>query len=315
MVSGGSVPGLPFQPAYTLYRTEPSALPVLIAVPHAGRAYPSDVLDDLRESKTASMRLEDRYVDRVAQGVARLTGADLLLAHAPRAMLDLNRAPDDVDWGMVERTADIGGDDKGLLPARGLLSPRARSGLGLIPRRLPGIGELWRRRHAPEEVRARIASIHEPYHAVLAQRLEMIRARWGAALLMDFHSMPPLAMRGGLGAPEIVIGDRFGASCHGSLIATTFAYLGQVGREASHNRPYAGGYVLDRHAAPRKGIHAIQIEIDRSRYLDSDLHEPGPGLPALVDDLTQLVRVLAGQVAELAGAQGNRPEDWPQAAQ
>lgn len=310
VIEGGAVPGAFGQPAFTLYRSEPSPLPVLIAVPHAGRAYPHSLLKDLRHGEEASLRLEDRFIDLAGRAVARATGADLLVAHAPRAMIDLNRAPEDVDWGMVER--DSGGEGPGGC-GRGSLSPRARSGLGLIPRRLPGIGELWRRRYRRAEVEARIESVHAPYHEALGARLEEIRARWGAVLLVDLHSMPPLSVRPGLVAPQIVIGDRFGASCHGAVIATTFAHLAALGREASHNRPYAGGYVLDRHASPRKGVHALQLEVDRSCYLDGDLREPGKGLAGLVDDLVELVRAQASAVMELARPQGD--DGWALAAQ
>ncbi|MCJ2182605.1 N-formylglutamate amidohydrolase [Novosphingobium sp. 1949] len=306
--SGGSIPGAPGQPAFTMTVREPSALPILIAVPHAGRAYPGAVLEDLRACAESSVRLEDRFVDLVGRGLARATGADLLVAHAPRAMIDLNRAPEDVDWGMVVR------EGRPLeAAARQGLSPRARSGLGLIPRRLPGVGELWRRRYEAHEVEARIEGIHAPYHAALAHRLEVLRARWGAALLIDLHSMPPLGARVGREPVQIVVGDRFGASCHGSVVGATFVQLARMGREASHNRPYAGGYGLDRHARPRDGVHAMQIEIDRTCYLDSHLREPGEGLEPLVEDLAGLVRSLAGVVAELADAR--RGGDWPLAAQ
>ncbi len=306
-VAGGEIPGSAGQPAFTLHIGEPSPLPVLVAVPHAGRNYPSGLLADLRCGESTSLRLEDRFVDLVGRGIARATGVDLLVAHAPRAMIDLNRAPDDVDWGMVER--DPAGD-----PAlRAHLSPRARSGLGLVPRRLPGVGELWRRSLSGSELQARIEGVHTPYHAALAERLEAIRARWGAVLLVDLHSMPPLSVRAGLVAPEIVIGDRFGASCHGSVVAATFAHLAVLRREAAHNRPYAGGYVLDRHAGVRRGVHALQIEIDRRCYLDAMLREPGKGFDRLVEELSGLVRVQAAAMAELS--RPREGDDWALAAQ
>lgn len=289
---GGSIPGEPGLPAFTLTRRDPSPVPVLIAVPHAGRAYPRTLLERMRHPGFASLRLEDRYVDRLAERVAAETGATLLVAHAPRAMIDLNRGHDDVDWEMFHR----GKPDR-----LGSYSPglRARSGLGLIPRRLPGLGELWKRRHDEAELSARIEQIHAPYHACLAETLEQLRERWGAALLIDLHSMPPLGFRGGVMAPEFVLGDRFGATCHGGLVGSCFTYFSEMRRGVAHNRPYAGGYVLDRHASPRAGIHALQLEIDRSSYLDSRLVDPGKGFAAIAHLLAGLVRRLAGDVAEL----------------
>lgn len=302
----GWIPGAPGIPAFTLFASEPSAIPVLIAVPHAGRAYSQALLNDLRHAESVAMRLEDRYVDRLAHGIARATGASLLVAHAPRAMIDLNRAPEDVDWEMFARSERPEGAPT--LPSR-----RARNGLGLIPRRLAGTGELWRRRLERADLTCRIEGIYTPYHATLASVLQSLRDRWGAALLIDLHSMPPLAARMGMAAAEVVVGDRFGAACHGSLIAAAFSQLAVSGREAAHNRPYAGGHVLDRHANPRGGIHAMQLEIDRSCYLDAGLVEPGPGMASMTEDLSALVRRLAGVVSDLG--QESSGKAWPLAAE
>jgi N-formylglutamate amidohydrolase len=307
---GGTIPGSGGIPAFALSGPAPSALPVLIAVPHAGRAYTGSVLDRMRNPGFAALRLEDRYVDRLGEGLAQATGASLLTAHAPRAMIDLNRAPDDIDWEMVAGRSQ--GDVGSYTPGR-----RARSGLGLIPRRLPGVGELWKRRHDEAELDQRIAGIHEPYHACLASELAALRRRWGAALLLDLHSMPSLPARGRQPGPEFVLGDRFGASCHGGLVGTAFSFFEEYGRSAAHNRPYAGGYVLERHAAPDRGLHALQLEIDRGSYLDSQLAEPGAGFAAMVSLLAELVRRLAAEVAVLgqAGAPPSAGDGWAEAAE
>jgi N-formylglutamate amidohydrolase len=184
-------------------------------------------------------------------------------------------------------------------PAAPLPGLRARSGLGLIPRRLPGLGELWKRRLDEGELTARIEQVHRPYHQCLAATLADLRERWGAALLIDLHSMPPLGWRGGQPAPEFVLGDRFGAACTGALVASSFAYFAEQRRPAAHNRPYAGGHVLERHADPDRAIHAMQLEIDRTSYLDARLAEPGAGFTAMAGLLAGLVRRLAAEVAEL----------------
>jgi N-formylglutamate amidohydrolase len=303
LTHGGAIPGGEGIPAYSLSLMEPSALPLLIAVPHAGRTYPDSLLERMRNPGFAALKLEDRYVDRLGQAVARQTGAALLVAHAPRAMIDLNRDTRDVDWDMFARGRpdSVGSYTPGM---------RARSGLGLIPRRIPGLGELWKRRHETDELSARIATIHAPYHECLSSALFGLRERWGAALLLDLHSMPPLGYRGGPPAPEFVVGDRFGAACHGALVGSCFSYFAEARRGVAHNSPYAGGYVLERHAAPEAGIHALQLEIDRSSYLDSRLAEPGEGFGEMVDLLCGLVRRLAGDVADLG-----RATNWANAAE
>ena len=303
---GGLIPGGEGIPAFSLDAPQPSAVPLLIAVPHAGRAYPGTLLERMRNPRFAALKLEDRYVDRLAVQIARATGAALLIAHAPRAMIDLNRATDDVDWDMFARGRPV--SVRSFPPGM-----RVRSGLGLIPRRLPGLGELWKRRHDEEDLAARIDLIHTPYHSCLAATLKLLRERWGAALLLDLHSMPPLGFRGGGPAPEFVLGDRFGASCHGSLVGAAFSYFAEVRRGAAHNRPYAGGYALERHAQPAEGLHALQLEVDRSSYLDARLAEPGEGFAEMADLLVGLVRRLAGEVAELG--QLRSTGDWANAAE
>jgi N-formylglutamate amidohydrolase len=273
--TGGDIRGLPAHPAFTLALADSVPLPVLLAAPHAGRAYPPDLVGQMRQHAAASLRLEDRWVDRIAEQVAAATGAAVLLAHAPRALIDLNRAPDDVDWEMI---ADGPAQQRGKMAA----GRRARSGLGLVPRRLPGFGELWRRRLSHKELEQRLDEVHRPYHATLAATLDTIRDRWGAALLLDLHSMPPLGPKRGHGAaPDFVVGDRFGASCAPVLSTVAADHLQRCGYRTAHNRPYAGGYVLDRHGAPGRGVHAVQVEICRAMYLDSQLAEPGPGFAAV----------------------------------
>lgn len=291
-ILGGAIPGtVPAQAAFVLTLPEPAPVPVLIAVPHAGRAYPAGFAEVMRNQAVASLRLEDRFADLLAEAVARETGAALLVAHAPRAMIDLNRAPDDIDWDMV-----AGGAPE--RRARFAAGRRARSGLGLVPRRLPGLGELWKRQMSGGELAARIEQVHRPYHVALANALEALRDRWDAALLLDLHSMPPLGPKSGTdAAPDFVVGDRFGASCDGGLSAIALDHFAAAGFRAAHNRPYAGGFVLDRHAAPARGVHALQVEVCRSTYLDAHLREPGPGLVAVARVLSGLVRRMAEELA------------------
>jgi N-formylglutamate amidohydrolase len=288
---GGAVPGAAGEPAFTLTLRDTLPVPVLLAVPHAGRVYPPSLLAGMRQPASATLRLEDRFVDLVAEAVARETGAALLVAHTPRAMIDLNRSPDDVDWEMIA-------GDSGERRARLTAGRRARSGLGLVPRRLPGMGELWKQRLPQAELAARIDQVHRPYHATLARVLEQLRDKWGAALLVDVHSMPPLGpKRGSEAAPDFVLGDRYGSSIDGALAAAAFDHFANAGRSAAHNRPYAGGYGLDRHAAPGRGLHALQIEICRAAYLDPMLSEPGPGTASVVRVLSGLVRRMAQELA------------------
>lgn len=297
--AGGSIPGTRGHPAFTLRRPSPAPIPILIAVPHAGRDYPASLTRRMRAPGEAALRLEDRMIDLVAEAVARETGACLLVAHAPRAMIDLNRDADDVDWDMIAEAAPLNA-------ARHAAGRRARSGLGLVPRRLSGLGELWRKRLTRQELGERIDLVHRPYHAALSQTLESLRDRWGSALLIDLHSMPPLGPKSGPDpAADFVLGDRFGASCEAPLMRVALNHFERAGRIAAHNRPYAGGYVLDCHGAPTRGLNAMQVEVCREIYLDEAQCEPGAGLQSTICIIAALVRRLAD---ELAGRQNALPQ-------
>lgn len=287
-------------PAFALSVPDTLPVPILIAVPHAGRSYPAEITGAMRDPAWGAARLEDRFADRLGEAVAAATGAALLVAHAPRAMIDLNRAPDDIDWSM------IAGASARRTP-HSLANRRARGGLGLVPRRLPGLGEVWKGRLPLAALDERIAGIHRPYHQAVAKTLERLRDRWGAALLIDLHSMPPLRQAGADGeGADFVLGDRFGSSCAAALSAHALRHMAAAGRRMAHNRPYSGGYGLDHHAAPRRGVHALQIEVCRASYLDARLDQPGPRLAAVARTLAGLVRSLAHEVAVLGNPEAHR---------
>ena len=308
-LTGGRVSPVSGDPAFTLDVPDELPLPVLIAVPHAGRAYPAELVARMRAPELCQLRLEDRHVDHLGAAVAEATGAALLTAHAPRAMLDLNRADSDIDWEMIDgpRLAPLmGAGASGSRAGQGggmAANHRARSGLGLIPRRMPGYGEIWRSRLPRAELDRRIAEVHQPYHTALERQLRHIRSIWGAALLIDLHSMPPLPQReSGAPVPVMVVGDRFGAACHHALASCALGFFAGEGVEAAHNRPYSGGYVLDRHGDPSSGIHAMQIEVCRSLYLDDDFAQLTSGASAIAALLTQLVMALGRETAALGQA-------------
>lgn len=292
---GGHIPGTSKYAAFSWDEGCGPEIPVLISAPHGGRAYSSTLRDSMRYADESALKLEDRYVDQLAEAVAKVTGAAVLVAHAPRAMIDLNRSIEDFDATML--AGAVANHVR-----RSSQSPRARSGLGLIPRRLAGIGELWSQPISAAEVNDRIEMIHRPYHAQLGSMLDQMKDRWGAVLLLDLHSMPPLGVKhGAYAAPDFVIGDRFGASCDPQLSARALSYLSSDGWLVAHNRPYSGGYVLDCHAAPRGGLHGFQLEICRTTYLNGEMKEVSTHAEAVISSVAKLVRALVDEVIGLGG--------------
>ncbi len=309
---GGTIPGTR-QPAFALVTPKAPALPVILAAPHGGRTYPEALWAAMRHPVSSALALEDRLVDRLARESGARTGAAVLTAQAPRAMIDLNRAADEIDWTMVAEGAPGGaGADKenGVGANRAGASRRVRGGLGLVPRRVAGHGEIWRHPLAGAALDARIGQVHAPYHAALGQALAGYRDLFGAVLLLDIHSMPPLkAATTGQAAADYVIGDRFGAAASDRLSAIALRVLSPQARPGqeglaqagpcAHNRPYAGGYVLERHADPAGGIHAMQLEISRDLYLDSAYNDAGAGWGGVVDAIVALTRALGEETQRI----------------
>jgi N-formylglutamate amidohydrolase len=256
------------QPTFVRLGPPGPSRPVLLAVPHAGRDYPDALLANALVSRSRLEGLEDRHADAlIAAAIA--AGTVALVACRPRSWLDLNRDEREIDPATVTPPP----------PAHRLIqSAKLRGGLGLIPRRMPGASELWRAPLPASELDARIAGHHRPFHAAIADELASARARHGAAMLIDLHSMPPVPNEAFGGAPQVVIGDRYGRSAPPFLVERVAAIVREFGLTPAHNAPYAGGYTLDRHARPARGIHAVQIEIDRTLYLAPDRRTPSFGV-------------------------------------
>jgi len=273
------------EPAFSIVGPAVPRSPVLLAVPHAGRNYPGWLLDQARVPLERLRALEDRHAEcLVDQAVTE--GATAIIARIARAAIDLNRDPREIDPAMID--GSIAGGPL-------LLSGKVRAGLGLFPRRLPAYGELWRRPMSVEEAAQRIAYAHEPYHRVIAERLKATRDIFGVAVLIDCHSMPPLPVRQAGGPVRLVIGDRFGAGATAAVVDVALAVIEGAGLRAARNHPYAGGYTIDRHGRPRQNVHAIQIEYDRSLYLDATLNAPTANL----EGCGELLATIAAEIGAL----------------
>jgi N-formylglutamate amidohydrolase len=248
-------------PSPTAIETRPAtALPVLLSVPHSGHDYGEALLDRARLGRASLERLEDPLVDKLVAGAIG-HGCGAVIMRAPRAMIDCNRAEDELDPRAI-----IG--RHGPAP-----TPRARAGLGIIPTRLAAIGDLWRAPIDEAEFERRLSLIHRPYHAAIDAGREALSQRCGDALLIDCHSMPPRPR----GEANVVIGDRHGSSAAPWLSDAAQGIAERLGFAVARNVPFAGGHIVARHGRPDAGFHALQIEVDRSTYCLRDSRTPGPG--------------------------------------
>jgi len=252
-------------------------LPVLLSVPHSGRDYPDWLVAMAASGRASLTSLEDPLVDRLAWRAIQ-HGAGAVIARTPRAAVDCNRAEDEVDPSVIDGAR------------RGRVTARARGGLGIIPARTQQHGYLWRRAVTPKQLDERLDQAHRPYHRAIEDQLSLLLDRFGCALLLDCHSMPPPPD----GIPPIVFGDCHGRSAEAWISDEAVAIAARHGFAAGLNDPFAGGHVVERHGAPTRGVHALQIELDRRCYLDASLSAPGEGF----DRAASLIEALAVGLGE-----------------
>lgn len=271
---------------YRILRPREQRLPVVMASPHSGRDYPESFVAASRLDANALRRSEDCFVDEIF-GPAVEMGAPLLTALFPRAYLDPNREPFEFDPGMFD----------GALPSYvNSRSPRVAAGLGTIARVVSNGEEIYRRRLRFAEAVERVDRCYYPYHAALRALIDQTRAAFGYCILIDCHSMPTIDLppeAAASGNLDMVLGDCFGSACDGGVTRAAEAVLAGLGYVVGRNAPYAGGYTTRHYGRPADGVHALQIELNRSLYMDEVALARRPYLDILAGHMCQLVSRLA----------------------
>ncbi|WP_423415286.1 N-formylglutamate amidohydrolase [Hyphomicrobium sp. B1] len=276
-----------FFPSYDVLSPRTQGVPFVFSSPHSGRLYPPEFLAISRLDPKTLRRSEDCFVDKLFRPVASL-GAPLISARFPRAYLDLNREPYELDPELVLEP----------LPAHAnTQSIRVAGGLGTVARIVADGEEIYPSRLRLENVLARIEQLYFPFHAELSRLVTQTRENFGYAVLIDCHSMPSTAMApGGAQRPDIVIGDRFGASADPRLTLLIRDEFQRRGFKVQLNRPYAGGYITEHHGRPGRGTHAIQLEINRGLYINELTFQENSGYQRLSDALIDIVSTMFREV-------------------
>ncbi len=277
-------------PAYTLEKPVEQLSPVVFCSPHSGRIYPKAFLESSRLDPHTLRKSEDCYVDELFKPVVAL-GAPLIAARFPRAYLDVNREPYELDPELFQ----------GRLPAfANTQSARVVGGLGTIARIVADTEEIYRERLPIGAAFQRIERLYRPFHGALAELLESTRKRFGMAVLIDCHSMPSASMgQPPGGRPHFVLGDRFGASCDAKLTRFIRDMLQRTGFDVQINRPYAGGFITEHYGSPARGVHALQLEINRALYLDETTLSKSKDFPKLTRTLSELAAHVFGALPML----------------
>ncbi len=261
---------------------------VIFASPHSGNVYPQAFRDASVLSAAQLRRNEDMFVDRLVSG-AVAAGAPLITARFPRCYVDVNRAPDDLPQGWSDGPIKE--------------NSHAQAGIGVVPTHIGECTPIYRRPPSRAEAHARIDQLYHPYHAALSDLIAQAQFRFGQALLVDFHSMPGFAPMGSR-RPDIVLGDRFGRSCHPETLSGLRQILQSEGLSVAVNYPYAGGYVTDHYGQPDTGIEVVQIEINRDLYLNPITLAPKRGYDVLAAQLSTIVRrIIDTRALQLLAAQ------------
>lgn len=280
----------PVEPPIDVLAPTEQRIPLVLASPHSGVDYPPDFLSASRLDPHRLRRSEDSFVDEIFATAVAL-GAPLLRARFPRAYLDANREPFELDPAMFE-------DD---LPEYvNSLSPRVQAGLGTIARVVATGEDIYARKLRFADALRRVERLYRPYHRALGQLVAATRERFGFYVLLDCHSMPSAAERGlARRSADFVLGDCHGSSCGSGIVDAAQRFLSGHGYSVALNAPYAGGFTTGHYGCPTDGGHALQIEINRALYMNERTLERKPFIAELIHDMEGLVAALAALPAAL----------------
>jgi N-formylglutamate amidohydrolase len=264
---------------------------------HSGRDYPERFLRMTRLDQLSIRQSEDAWVDELFARAPHL-GTPLLRAHFPRAYLDVNREPWELDPQMfVEPLSD----------RFNTTSPRGAAGLGTLARVVAENKPIYRERLTLDDARMRIEGIYLPYHATLQRLLSDAVNAYGVAVLIDCHSMPRIARSGDRLAPDVVLGDRYGTTCAQGIIDLCEMVFAGAGLRVARNRPYAGGFIARTYGRPPHGIHAVQVEISRHLYMNEVTLEKNEGFNAIRQLVERLTLALIGYDLGLLNSPQHQP--------
>lgn len=278
---------MPSEP-YRLFRPKTRVSSVVFASPHSGREYPWSFLKRSVLDELAVRSSEDAFVDLLFSDAPRL-GTPLLTATAPRAFVDLNRGPDELDPAVIEGASQVGHN------------PRVSSGLGVIPRVVSGGRVIYRGKLPMAEAQERLDAYWHPYHAALQDLLAESHAQFGEAILIDCHSMPQEAIspdRDGRRA-DVVLGDRFGAAAGREVTERIEAAFAAAGLRVARNTPFAGAYITQHYGRPSRGQHVVQVEINRALYLNESRVRPN----GRFDDMRRLISGIMAEIVDIGRAE------------
>jgi N-formylglutamate amidohydrolase len=277
------------RPPFEVSMPDGQRVPFVFSSPHSGRHYPDRFLRLARLDREAIRRSEDCHVDALFAGVVDL-GAPLIHANFPRAYLDVNREPWELDPRMFHDPVPSFANTK---------SARVAGGLGTVPRVVGEGQNIYAGRLPVSEAIYRVEAAYKPYHARLCRLLTDTHEQFGHAVLIDCHSMPGSIRMGDSGLkPDFIVGDRFGTSASAAISAHAISVLGAMGYTVAHNRPYAGGFITEHYGRPSRGLHALQVEVNRGLYMNERTYVRTQQFAAIALDLQRFAAEMTTMTVE-----------------
>lgn len=270
---------------YQLNMPENRTTSVVFASPHSGRSYSWAFLRKTVLDEMAIRSSEDAFVDLLFADVPSY-GAPLLLAKTPRAFVDLNRNVDELDPALIDGVRKTSHN------------PRVASGLGVIPRVVSNGRSIYQGKISRMDVETRLSMHWKPYHTTLEALIEQSHQMYGEAILIDCHSMPheaiKCATRRGIPKPEIVLGDRFGAAANSDIVDRIEAAFVRAGLKVARNTPFAGAYITQHYGRPSRSQHVVQVEIDRSLYMNESMIRPNGNFQSFQNLISSIAKEITG---------------------
>ncbi len=280
-------------PAFQIYAPAEQRVPYVFNSPHSGRCYPQSLLNASRLSPQDLRRSEDVFVDELFASAVEL-GAPVLAAQFPRAWLDVNREPYELDPKLFKEPLPAHANSR---------SMRVAGGLGTVPRLVAENFEIYAEKPSLDDAMWRIENIYRPYHEALRKLMAQSTVSFGHAVLVDCHSMPSSGGRNeNQTRPDIIVGDRYGTSCNGDISREILKRFSELGYSTSRNKPYAGGFITEHYGRPLKGLHAVQIEINRGLYVNEATLEPTEKFADLAADIRTVLSHLVSLPDSTFGA-------------
>ena len=241
-----------------LIRKNPDT-PILITVPHAGDIYPNLFIKNLKVNLCEVRRIEDYQSNKILDKIDEQM-ADIIIAQCSRAVVDLNRSRNAIDHGMFSQ-----GFEHEPVSEKQMI----KYGLGVFPNKI--FGKTILKNPLPFSYATHMLEhYYDPFHKSLNKQIIYLSNIFGFCYHIDLHTMPSKALLNFKKEPDIVLGDNFGKSCSIGLPNYFQNVFKENGFTVELNNPYAGGFITRNYGNPSKGIHTIQIEINRKIYMDEN---------------------------------------------